>query len=74
MAQKAILITNANRQEIANKYNEGEATGVPIAVGYYLVAGFGDHLGYEILSAANFAQLYERGSNIQNGFFEAVKR
>lgn len=74
MAEKATLVTHANRETLAAKYNEEDGTGVPIAIGYYLVAGFGDHLGYEMLSAASFAQKYERGPDIRNGFFEAVRK
>ena len=74
MAQKAILVTAANREMLATRYNEENGTGPAIAIGYYLVSGFGDHLSYEIISAANFARLYERGPDIRNGFFEAVKK
>lgn len=74
MAQKAILVTNANRDQLANRFNEDNSTGVPIAVGYYLVANFGDHFGYEMLSAAKFNAKYLIGEKLKNGFFEAVLR
>lgn len=74
MAQKAILVTSENQKRLSTTYNDDDATGVPIAIGYYLVAGFGDHLGYEMLSKANFNQLYTLGPEIRNGFYEAVKR
>ena len=74
MAEKAILITNANRETLANRFIEDESTGVPLAVGYYLVMGFGEHLGREVLSAAVFNEVYTKGPEIRNGFFEAVKK
>lgn len=74
MAQKAILITAGNRDNLAKRFSEEHSTGPALAIGYYLVSGFGDHLSYEIISAANFAQIYERGPDIRNGFFEAVKK
>lgn len=72
MADKAILITRENKSRLQAKYNEETTTGVALAEGYYLVAGFGDHLGYELLSAANFNAKYTKGDELLNGFFHAV--
>lgn len=74
MATKAILVTNANQSELTAKYHAEDGSGVPIAVGYYLVSDFGDHFGYDIMSSAKFFQKFEQGPDIRNGFFEALKR
>lgn len=73
MATKAIQITNANVAELNNRFQK-EGTGVPAAVGYYLVAQFGEDGDYDIMSAAKFNQKYTKGATLRNGFFEAVRK
>lgn len=73
MAQKAVLVTEANLDELNSRFFQ-EGTSVPMAVGYYLVAGFGDHLSYELLNSANFNAKYTQGETLRNGFFEAVPK
>jgi hypothetical protein len=73
MAEKAILVTNANVEQLNNRF-QNDGTGVPAAVGYYLVAQFGQDGAYEMLSAATFNEKYEMGEPLNNGFFEAIRR
>ncbi|AWN03313.1 hypothetical protein PBI_CAMILLE_67 [Microbacterium phage Camille] len=74
MADKAIKVTNENREELKTRFQQ-EATGVEPAVGYYLVAQFGaDDRNYEMISSAVFNQKYEKGVELRNGFFEAVPK
>lgn len=75
MAQKAILVTNANREELNNRLQQ-DATGVPMAVGYYVVMLFGaDDRNYEMLSKASFNQLYTQGPKLKSpGWFEAIRK
>lgn len=73
MAQKAILVTESNLDELNNRFFQ-EGTSVPMAVGYYLLSGFGDHLSYELLNSANFFAKYDKGETLRNGFFEAVPK
>ena len=70
MAEKAILVTNANVEELNSRF-QNEETGVPAAVGYFLVAGFGED---DMVSASTFATLYDKGPELRNGFFEAVRK
>lgn len=74
MAEKAILVTNGNREALKARFQQ-DATGVEPAVGYYLVALFGaDDRNYEMLSKATFNENYTKGVELRNGFFEAVRR
>lgn len=73
MAQKAVLVTAENREQLNSRFFQ-EGTGVPMAIGYYLVSGFGDHLGYELLNSANFNAKYDQGETFRNGFFEAIPK
>ena len=73
MAEKAILVTNANVEELNSRF-QNEETGVPAAVGYFLVAGFGEDGAYDMVSASTFATLYDKGPELRNGFFEAVRK
>lgn len=73
MAEKAILITNANVEKLNARFQH-EGTGVPAAVGYYLVAGFGEDGDYSIMSSSKFHQQYIEGKPIRNGFFEAIRK
>lgn len=73
MAEKAILVTPANIKKLNERFQH-EGTGVPMAIGYYLVAGFGEDGDYQLLSAATFNQRYTQGQPIRNGFFEALPK
>ena len=74
MAEKAILVTNANVAELTSRFQH-EGTGVTPAVGYYLVTHFGDDDDYDMVSPAIFQSKYRRGESLKTeGFFEAVPR
>lgn len=73
MAEKAVFVTAANVADL-NKRFQKDATGVPAAIGYYLVAGFGEDGDYDMLSSAVFNQKYTVGKSLRNGFFEAVRK
>lgn len=74
MADKAILVTNNNREKLKARHQQ-DATGVEPAVGYYLVMLFGaDDRNYEMLSKATFDAKYTKGEELRNGFFEAVRK
>jgi hypothetical protein len=73
MAQKATLVTADNKDQLTTRFYD-LGSGVPIAIGYYLVAFFGEDGDYDMLSAAKFNELYEKGTPISNGFFEAIRR
>lgn len=73
MAEKAILVTNSNVEELNSRF-QAEGTGVPAAVGYFLVADFGADGAYDMISAATFNDLYTKGAELRNGFFEAVRK
>ena len=73
MAQKATLVTAANKATLEKTYSDEFTTGVELAIGYYLVVNFGDNFGYELLSAAKFFAKYEKGETLHNPmWFEAV--
>ena len=73
MAQKATLVTATNINTLKRDYSDETTTGVELAIGYYLVVNFGDHFGYELLSAANFFAKYTKGETLNNPmWFEAV--
>lgn len=73
MAQKATLVTAANIGTLKSTYSDEFTTGTELAIGYYLVVNFGDHFGYELLSAANFFAKYSRGETLHiELWFEAV--
>lgn len=74
MAEKAILVTNENKNYLQNRFQH-DGTGVDVAVGYYLVTHFGDDDDYDMMSAANFKAKYMEGRRLAtSGFFEAVPR
>jgi len=73
MAQKAVLVTANNVDQLNTRFFK-EGSGVPAAIGYYLVAFFGDDGDYDMLSAANFNAQYDKGEVLRNGFFEAVPK
>lgn len=74
MAEKAILITIENKERLQNRF-QGDRTGVDMAVGYYLVAHFGDDGDYDMMSPVNFKAKYMEGRRLATpGFFEAVPR
>ncbi len=76
MAEKAIQVTRSNRDELQNRFALGEdgGTGVPMAIGYYLVAGFGEDGAYEMLSPHVLSEKYTRGETLRNGFFEVIPK
>ena len=73
MADKAILITKANVEELTTRF-QNDNTGVMPAIGYYLVAQFGQDGDYDIVSPAIFNEKFTKGETLRNGFFEAVRR
>lgn len=74
MAEKAILITNANIQQLRTRFQH-DGTGVEPAVGYILVAGFGADEDYSVMSRAKFAEKYVQGESLHApGWFEAVPK
>lgn len=74
MAQKAILVTAANVQQLTSRF-QNDGTGVTPAIGYYLLAGFGEDGDYDIVSSANFAAAFDKGEPLRTpGWFEAVKK
>ena len=73
MAEKAIQVTEENRDRLNNRFYQG-GPGVPMAIGYFLVAGFGEDGDYDMLSPAVFYEKYQRGTPITNGFFEAIPK
>lgn len=73
MAEKAILVTPANREELNSRFQH-DGPGVPASIGYYLVAPFGVDGHYDMLNAATFNELYTAGPVLRNGFFEAVRK
>lgn len=73
MADKAILVTKSNIEQLTNRFQQ-EGTGVMPAIGYYLVAQFGDDGDYDMLSPAIFNEKFTKGETLRNGFFEAVRR
>lgn len=73
MAQKATLVTATNINSLKRVYSDETTTGTELAIGYYLVANFGDHFGYELMSAAKFFAKYTKGETLHNPmWFEAV--
>lgn len=73
MADKAIAVTAANVKKINERFQH-EGTGVPAAIGYFLVAGFGEDGDYDMLSPAVFNEKYTIGKPLRNGFFEAHRK
>ena len=71
MAEKAIIVTNANIAELNSRFQH-DGTGVPAAVGYILVCGFGADEDYSMMNKVRFFQKYEKGADLRNGFFEAI--
>lgn len=74
MAQKAVLITAGNIKKLTSRFQDG-GTGVDLAIGYYLLADFGEDSHYEVISAATLHQNYEIGQKLHNKeFFEVIKK
>lgn len=73
MATKAILVTAANVQELTNRFQH-DGTGVMPAVGYYLVAQFGEDGDYDMVDSARFNAAFTRGEELRSGFFEAIRK
>jgi hypothetical protein len=70
---KAILITRDNRNMLANRYGVEPDE---FAIGYYLIAEFGDNGEFRhqgMLTSAELDRLFIRGEALDNGFF-AIKR
>lgn len=73
MAQKAVKVTSQNRDELQSRFfNDGP--GVPMSIGYWLVAYFGDDGDYDMLSPSTFNQTYNLGEKLRNGFYEVVPK
>lgn len=74
MAEKAIKITAENIERLSNRFfNDGP--GVPLAIGYYLVAGFGEDGDYDIINSATFNEKYILGEKLHSGgFYEAIRK
>lgn len=73
MAKKAIKVTS-NNVDVLNKRFFREDSGVPAAIGYFLLANFGEDGDYDMVSAANFNEQFHEGQKLRNGFFEAVPK
>lgn len=73
MAQKAILVTPDNKDQLTSRFYD-LGSGVPIAIGYYLMAYFGEDGDYDMVSSAVFNAKYTKGETLRNGFFEAVPK
>lgn len=72
MAQKAIQVTNENRDELTIRFYQ-DGPGVPMSVGYWLVAFFGSE-DYDMLSPSTFNQTYTVGPKIRNGFVQVFPK
>lgn len=73
MAQKAVRVTADNKDMLTTRFYD-QGSGVPIAIGYFLLAGFGEDGDYDMVSPANFYAKFEVGETLRNGFFEAVPK
>jgi hypothetical protein len=74
MAQKAVLVTAANIEQLRSRF-QADGTGVEPAIGYYLLAGFGEDGDYDMVSAANFNAQFTIGPKLRTeGFFEAIRK
>lgn len=73
MAQKAVQVTNANREELETRFYK-DGPGVPMSVGYWLVAFFGDDGDYDMLSPTTFNNTYTLGEKLRGGFYEVIPK
>lgn len=74
MAEKAVQITKSNIGQLTTRFQH-DGTGVDLAIGYYLVAGFGADEDYSVMSPAKFFEKYVAGEKLRNnGFFEAIPK
>ena len=73
MAEKAILVTSSNVEELNKRYHE-IGTGVLVTPGYWLVAPYRQLDGpYELLTKINFEKTYRIVGDIRNGFKEVER-
>lgn len=73
MAQKAILITTANKSYLVKRFGDESADMLPI--GMYLVTDFGVDEHFETLTKENMFKLYRRvigNKPLENGFIEVA--
>ena len=73
---KAILITTANREMLAGRHAiESFDLDDMLPLDYYYMADFGDdNEDYDLLLNADLDRLFIRGTKLENGFFEIVRR
>lgn len=73
MAQKAIEVTSSNRSYLQERFFK-DGPGVPMTVGYWVLAGFGPDGDYDMLSGASFHRSYTLGDKLRNGFYQAIPK